>query len=254
VIEEIRALMDNYVSWLKDKTSLRQVNDWVEITTPYLDRHNDSLQIYAKRANSGYVLTDDGYVIEDLVSSGCRLETPKRRALLEMAVNGFGVQLNSGRLEIHASIENFALRKHNLVQAMLAVNDLFYLSEPMVTTFFFEDVVSWLELNEIRYTQQIKFTGRSGYDHLFDVVIPKSRSKPERIIKAINRPSKDTAQVLAFAWIDTKEVRPAGSKAYALLNDSDRVVSSDVIEALKSYEVNPVPWSLRESVRLEFAA
>lgn len=254
MIDEIRTLLDSYISWLRDKTTLRQVNDWVEITTPYLDRHNDLLQIYANRSDSGYILTDDGYVIEDLEQSGCRLETPKRQALLKMTLNGFGVQLNEKRLEIRASSDNFALRKHNLLQAMLSVNDLFYLAEPMVATLFFEDVVSWLELNDIRYTPQVKFTGKTGYDHLFDFVIPKSRAKPERIIRAINRPSKDTAQALVFAWIDTREVRPAESVAYALLNDTDRSVSIDVIEALRSYEVDPIPWSKRDSVRLEFAA
>lgn len=254
MIDEIKTLLDSYISWLRDKTTLRQVNDWVEITTPYLDRHNDLLQIYANRSDSGYILTDDGYVIEDLEQSGCRLETPKRQALLKMTLNGFGVQLNEKRLEIRASSDNFALRKHNLLQAMLSVNDLFYLAEPMVATLFFEDVVSWLELNDIRYTPQVKFTGKTGYDHLFDFVIPKSRAKPERIIRAINRPSKDTAQALVFAWIDTREVRPAESVAYALLNDTDHSVSIDVIEALRSYEVNPIPWSKRDSVRLEFAA
>ncbi|MBI4284167.1 MAG: DUF1829 domain-containing protein [Chloroflexi bacterium] len=253
MIDEIQTLLDNYVSWLRDKTTLRQVNDWVEITTPYLDRHNDQLQIYAKRSDSSYILTDDGYIIDDLEQSGCRLETPKRQSLLKMTLNGFGVQLNANRLEIPASSDNFALRKHNLLQAMLAVNDLFYMAEPIVQTLFFEDVVSWLELNEIRYTQQVKFTGKSGYDHLFDFVIPKSRSKPERILQAINSPNKNTAEALVFAWIDTKEVRPAESKAYALLNDTDRSVSAGVIEALKSYEVNPVLWSARDAVRLEFA-
>jgi hypothetical protein len=37
-------------SWLKDRTTLREVNgEYVEITTPYIDRHNDALQIYARR-------------------------------------------------------------------------------------------------------------------------------------------------------------------------------------------------------------
>ncbi len=31
MIEEIRSLIDNYLVWLKDKTVLRQVKDWVEI-------------------------------------------------------------------------------------------------------------------------------------------------------------------------------------------------------------------------------
>jgi hypothetical protein len=58
---------------------------------------------------------------------------------------------------------------------MLAVNDLFYLAEPFVKSLFFEDVVAWMDESEVRYTPKVKFTGVSGYDHLFDFVIPKSR-------------------------------------------------------------------------------
>jgi hypothetical protein len=253
MIEEIQNLIDNYLSWLKDKTVLRQVKDWVEITTPYLDRHNDYLQIYAKRQNGGYLLTDDGYVLEDLEQTGCKLESAKRQALLRITLNGFGVQANEGRLEIHASRDNFALRKHNLIQAMLAVNDLFYLAVPMVASLFYEDVVAWLDLHEIRYTPKVKFTGKSGYDHLFDFVIPKSRSYPERILHTINRPNRDTAQALAFSWIDTKEVRPPDSRAYAFLNDSDQTFSGSVLDALSNYDVNPILWSRREEVRKELA-
>ena len=140
MIEEIQDLIDTYLKWLKDKTLLRQVKDWVEITTPYLDRHNDYLQIYAKRQNGGYLLTDDGYVLEDLQQSGCKLESAKRQALLRITLNGFGVQTKEGRLEIHASPENFAIRKHNLIQAMLAINDLFYLAVPVVASLFYENV------------------------------------------------------------------------------------------------------------------
>jgi hypothetical protein len=38
MIGEIQKLIDEYTTWLKDKTALRQVGDWIEITTPYLDR------------------------------------------------------------------------------------------------------------------------------------------------------------------------------------------------------------------------
>jgi hypothetical protein len=74
------------------------------------------------------------------------------------------------------------------------------------------------------------------------------------ILKTINRPNRDTAQVVAFSWIDTKEVRPPDSKAYALLNDTEHAVSATVIEALQNYDVQPVPWSRREQVREELAA
>jgi hypothetical protein len=218
-MEEIQRLMDQYVEWLRSKTTLRQVDDWVEITTPYLDRHNDYLQIYARRQNGSYILTDDGYILSELELSGCKLESPKRLALLQMTLNGFGVKLVDGALEVIASKEDFPLRKHNLVQAMLAVNDLFYLASPMVANLFYEDVVAWLDENDIRYTPKVKFTGKSGYDHLFDFVIPKSKKQPERILQAINRPSRDEAMITAFAWFDTREARSPNSRAYAILND-----------------------------------
>lgn len=219
MIGEVQKLLDQYLVWLKDKTILRQIKDWVEITTPYLDRHNDYLQIYVKHMNGGFVLTDDGYIVNDLKSSGCELESKKRKELLTLTLNGFGVKVENDALVVHASPENFALRKHNLVQAMLAVNDLFYLSVPMVTSLFFEDVTAWLDQNDVRYTPKVKFSGKSGYDHLFDFVIPASKRQPERILQTINRPNRDTAQAVAFGWIDTKDVRPANSRAYALLND-----------------------------------
>jgi hypothetical protein len=254
MMDEIHALIEQYTAWLKDKTALRQVENWVEITTPYLDRHNDYLQIYVQRKNGDYVLTDDGYVLQELELSGCKLESAKRQALLKTTLNGFGIRLQGDRLEVHASRDNFAVRKHNLVQAMLALDDLFYLAAPVVSSLFFEDVQAWLDLHEIRYTPNVKFTGKTGYDHVFEFVIPKSKAKPERIIKLINRPNRDTAEALAFSWIDTREVRPSSSQAYAILNDSERSPNPNVLDALKSYEVHAVLWSKREEAREELAA
>lgn len=253
MIDEIQKLLDQYTLWLKDKTTLRQIGDWIEINTPYLDRHNDYLQIYAKRENGGYVLTDDGNTIGDLHRSGCDLENKKRQTLLKTTLNGFGVQVMGNALTVKASPANFALRKHSLIQAMLAVNDLFYLAKPIVASLFLEDVTAWLDLHEIRYTPNVKFTGQSGYDHVFDFVIPKSRKYPERILKAINRHNRDTAQAIA-SWIDTKEVRPHDSRAYAFLNDSEYTPTPSVLDALRNYDVRPVLWSNRDMIRPELVA
>src|SRR5439155_122220 len=140
--DEIEKLLHDYREWLKEKTTLREVNNaWVEITTPYLDRHNDMLQIYARAEDGGYVLTD------------------------------------------------------------------------------------------VSYTPRVKFTGISDYDHLFDFVIPKSRKQPERILQAINRPTRETAEAFIYKWTDTREVRPVDSKAYAILNDTEQPVSGGVLDA-----------------------
>lgn len=127
-VQDIQNLIDDYHGCLKDKTVLNQIDEWVEITTSYLDRHNDYLRIYVKKTNGGFLLTDDGYIIDDLKQSGCKLDSQKNQELLNMTLNGFDVQREGNELHVHASVESFASRKHNLLQAMLAVNDMVYLA------------------------------------------------------------------------------------------------------------------------------
>ena len=248
MIEDVQTQIDQYWRWLREHTSLRQVEDCIEITTPYLDRHNDCFQIYVKRENGEFVLTDDGYVIEDLEMSGCRIDSSRRQDLFRTMLNGFGVRTNGKALEVRASSDNFALRKHNLVQAMLAVNDLFCLASSTVTSLFHEDVTEWLDFSRIRYTPNVKFAGKSGYDHRFDYVIPKSTNAPERVLRAINRPNRNAAQAMIFSWTDTKERRSPDSRAYAILNDSEQDVSEGVLDAMRNYDVHPVLWSGRMNV------
>lgn len=248
-------LVSRYYDWLKAKTVWRDINGWAEITTPYLDRHNDYIQIYLREVDEIYVLTDDGYTIADLIQSGCSLDTPRRKALLQSTLNGFGVQLGDhSSLEVTATQENFALRKHSLLQAILAVNDLFYVARTNVESFFFEDVALWLDSADIRYTPKVSFMGHSRYTHQFDFAIPKSRNQPERILRVINNPNKDNAQNTAFAWVDTKDARPLGSVAYAILNDRDHSIGDSVLDALTSYEISPLPWSRRDEYRERLAA
>jgi hypothetical protein len=255
LVTDIDNLLDEYRVWLKSKTSLREINgSWVEITTPYLDRHNDALQIYVKRDDHGFLLTDDSYTINDLESSGCNLNTGKRKDLMRLTLAGFGVKLHGDALEVHVTPETFPLKKHNLIQAMLAVNDLFYLARPFVESLFFEDVIAWLDGNDIRYTPKVKFTGTSGYDHLFDFVIPKSKNEPERVVQTINRPSRDTAEALIYKWTDTREIRSPESHAYAILNDIGQSVPNGVIDALSKYSIRPVRWSERQNTARELAA
>jgi hypothetical protein len=251
MLEDIQKLLEDYSTWLKQNNNLREIGDWVEITTPYLDRHNDQIQIFARRENGNFILSDDGYIIRDLESSGCTLASPKRQELLKMTLSGFGVRQSGDELLVTATPEKFPLRKHNLIQAMLAVNDLFYLAEPIVKSLFYEDVIAWLDASDVRYTSKVKFTGVSGYDHLFDFVIPKSRQAPERILRAINRPRRDSAEAFLHAWTDTQQVRPPESRAFAILNDLGHQVPADVAEAFSAYNITPVLWSQREGIRAQ---
>ncbi len=254
--KDSEALLKQYFNWLKDKTFLKEVNDeWIEITTPYLDRHNDCLQIYLRREGANFLLTDDGYILDDLNSSGCDLTTRRRKDLLTTILNSFGVQLDekNQHLIVHSSMQDFPFKKHNLIQAMLAVNDLFCLARSEVKNLFVEDVTHWLDLSHVRYIPMVNFSGKSGFNHRFDFAIPKSENFPERLIQTINNPSKQTVQDAVFKWLDTRDVRPE-STLVALINDSAKAVSSNAIEAFENYNLKTVLWSEKEKSRDIFAA
>lgn len=110
---ECQKLVDSYVNWLRSRITVADINGVCEITTPFLDRHNDRLQIFVQRNGQGLRLTDDGYTVGDLESSGCRLDTSLRQRLLNTVLNGFGVTLNDdGELAVEASEHSFPQKKH----------------------------------------------------------------------------------------------------------------------------------------------
>ena len=244
--QECDRLINAYVDWLRHGISAKEIGKVCELTTPFLDRHNDHIQIYALRKNGKIRLTDDGYILSDLRTSGLDLSTPKRKSTIETILNGFGVKTDGSSLTIEASQHNAGQRLHALIQAMLAVNDMFVMAQPRVATFFFDDVKAFLDTHEVRYSTRVKLTGHSGYDHAIDFLIPKSRLHPERFIQAINAPNKNTIGTYLWALNDTRTARAEKTMAYAFLNDQDREIGGEVLEALEAYEVAPALWSRRE--------
>lgn len=244
----IESLVDGYFRWLRDKTKLNVSEKWAEITTPFLDRHNDYIQIYISAINGGkgLLLTDDGETLDDLAACGCNVTKGRRAALLATTLRSFGVKNVDGILQIEANATNFSLKKHNFIQTILAVNDLFFTSKTNVESFFTEDVAMWLDNSGVRYSSNIELIGKSTFSHHFDFVIPKSHKAPERIVKAINNPDKGAAQNLAFAWMDIKDIRANDARMYAVLNDTIKQIPSGVLDALRSYDVIPISWGERQ--------
>ena len=100
----------------------------------------------------------------------------------------------------------------------------------------------------------MQFSGKSGYHHQFDFVIPKSPKQPERIVQTISRPSKSEAEAVVFKWFDTKETRSPDSKMYAILNDFEHGVPTGVLEAMGNYGIASVPWGQRDTIVNDLAA
>ena len=246
-------LVNEYISWLRQNITVATIGEVCEITTPFLDRHNDYLQIYVIQENGRYVLSDDGYILSDLQMSGVEINTESRQQILDTTLAGLGVSRFGDELRVDAQRHNLAEKKHNLIQAMLTVNDMFMVARARVFSFFKEDVEQFLNLNNIRFIPSVSFRGKSGYTHQFDFAIPRSAKRPERIIKAINNPTKDNISSMIFSWNDTREVRPENAEAFAVLNDTERTISEDALNALRSYQITPFSWT-RRSQQIESLA
>ncbi len=243
----------SYLAWLKSQFSCRQTGRCTEITTPFVDRHNDQIQIYAVPTADGWSLTDAGETLSDLEMCGVHFESAKRQALLHEVLQGFGVTLRDGELTVFADAQSQPQQMNNLIQAVLAVNDLFCLAQPTVYPFFTENVAHWLDEKAIRFSPQVSFSGKSTFSHHYDFLIPKSQQSPERLLKVINTPNRDYAKQVAFSWIDTRETRPAASECFVLLNDAEGIPAG-IMTSLEQYDMVPVPWGEREQFTARLAA
>ena len=220
-------------------------NNNYEIETPFLDRRNDHISIYAKGIDTdSIILTDNGYTLNDLMLSGLHFETSKRQEELKTLLNGLGIKVNDKKeIYVIASNDTFAYQMHNLIQALISVNDMFVLSKSNVMNIFFDDVLQYFDQNKIRYSYNIAIEGKSHLSHKFDMIIPKSKEAPERTIKAINNPKVENIKSTLFAFEDIGDRKGEG---YIILNDIETIINPKIIEAIDICQVCPFLWSKKD--------
>jgi hypothetical protein len=135
----VHKLIENYTSWLQGNIKLKELDNGVVcIQTPFLDISNDYIEIFIEKKGLGeFSLTDGGYTISNLEMRGCNLKAQKIKKLLTYLLNSFGVKFEGEELQITANTQNFPAKKHNLIQAILAMN-----TELIVVNLLSEGVVT----------------------------------------------------------------------------------------------------------------
>mgnify|MGYP001573055465 CR=1 FL=1 len=164
-------IKESYIEWLKQNVLVSPIdkNKWL-IETPFLDRHNDYIEIYViQKGKDDYLLTDDGYIFSDLKASGFEIGSPKRKELFNLALAGLGVKFGdrSKELYIETDMSNMGKSKHKLLQAMISINDMFMLAGPTVSSLFKEDVKRYFKRNAIPFNYDMKVMGKSFFERFF---------------------------------------------------------------------------------------
>ena len=219
------------------------MGEYYEITTPYLDNANDYLQIYVRQVEDSIYFTDDCATIRNLKMHGFQF-TQARKTRLQQILNQYGVKLNGDELICKAPVSSFAQKKHLFVQAMLRIDDMFAISKPKGTSFFLNDIQDFFAERDIFCSENVQFTGISGFPHNYDFLLQRSKTKPERLCQAVNSPNKSSMSNILFAWNDTKPARRHDSQLIVILNDQN-VIARGVEDAFLNYQAKVVRWSER---------
>ena len=243
---DIQILVDEYAAWLKSEITFERVGEYYEITTPYLDNANDYLQIYVRQDGDEVYFTDDSATIHGLKMLGFQF-TPNRKTQLQKILNQYGVKMDRDELITKAPIKNFAQKKHLFIQAILKIDDMFAISKSKIASLFLDDIQAFFEENEIFYSDDVQFTGISGFAHSYDFLLQRTKTKPERLCQAINSPNKSSMGNILFAWNDTKPSRKKDSQLIVILNDQNSIAHG-IEDAFINYDAKVIRWSERNRV------
>lgn len=241
-----------YYQWLKDRTFVQkdEQTDWYVINTPFFGAFNDSIDLYAKNNGNKILFSDNGETLNNLEIQGININQSKyRRQLFENILRSYGIKFSQEELIIETEITNFAQAKHNMICGILEINDLHILSKTNVSSIFKEDVRNHLDKLDLIYTPDFISKGQTGLEFNFDFQIAKRNE--EIVIKSFNTINKIYLSNFLFSWEDIKPIREKATKkevrAIAFINDFDKEVKQEFLDALLSKNADYILWSKRNN-------
>ncbi|WP_435005142.1 DUF1828 domain-containing protein [Tundrisphaera lichenicola] len=252
---DVKDLLKTYLEWLGTQASQEQLDGgWSSITLPYLDRHNDYLQVFIREEFEGVRITDDGRIIRDLANIGCDLKAvgTKRRRLASTILRGMGLDIDAidtGEITTNAVNGDFAGKLHSVLMSMMAIDGLAVASPPNIAAIFKDDVVDWLRALNIDFQDGATYRGHSGNNHKFDFLVRSKTEGPSKILQVLSKPDRMHVQSFTYEVIDTLQaVQGVPPDFFALYSDS-QPLPQHLRNALYSHRIEPVQWSERDALR-----
>ena len=242
--------IQEYYNWLRDKTAVSkdQETGWHTISTPFIGMFNDIIEVYVKMEEGKVFLSDDGITLSNLELSGAPvIHSQKRKEWLEMVLLNYGITRKDNELQTVGTEKDFNQKKHNLICAVLEISDMAMMAKHTVTSLFKEDVKEYLDEQSIIYTPQFIAKGSTGIEFTFDFQI--AGRETELVIKSFNSLNKMNVPNFLFGWEDIKGAREKitgkALKGMAVINNIDKDIKPEYLEALKSKDAEFILWSDR---------
>ncbi len=245
MIDQLRKL---YNDWNQQTIQFEKFDSFIEITTSFVDMHHDFIQLFLTKEEDFYIITDDGHIINELDMLGIDIHnTQKRKEFINMSLKIFGVKLNKNTNELYVTFQNineYPEWQNRLIQCLLRISDMLMTSRNNVVSIFTEEISSFFLDHNILFNEGPSFIGVSGKSQRFDFSLPRSRTRNEKLIKAINSPSSESYREALFSWLDIKSTR-INSDFLVIANDNNKPLTDGFLEPFINYEVEVLRWSDR---------
>lgn len=242
----INSLMESYIQWSRNKISFNELGDSIEIVTPFVDMFHDHISLYIINQNNHYIISDDGYIIDELDTLGFSpTSTPKRKSFFNQTLNTFGVKHNTTTNELYIEFNDLSRYpevQQRLIQCVLKVSDMLMTSQQRVKNYFTEDISEYFLDESVPFTTNSSFLGRTGNLVNFDFVIGQTRTSPATLIKAINNPTGDAYIEPLFHIDDVRKMR-TNHRFFIIANDMNKEISDKFQSSANGWDVPVLPWS-----------
>jgi hypothetical protein len=244
-MENLKDFAKNYLNFLKSNLSVKKIETAHEIVLPFEDHIGDSIVCYVddKKENGMFLVSDDGYIINNLIDTGINIDKKSsRRKTIEQICMLSGVSLSDdNEMTVLSSEKDLPSKVHQLAMTMLQIDDMYLTNTVRTTSYFLEDVTNFFIKNDIYFSDNVSFVGRSGLTQKFDLCFQRNKNHNERLCKAINNPTRDSLTTTVFAWLDIEKTRN-DAKCIVILNDA-HTIKSDIVQGFKQYGIMTVPFS-----------
>ncbi|WP_367341831.1 DUF1828 domain-containing protein [Limosilactobacillus sp.] len=215
-------LENSYYKWLKKDLIFKDVeNGYVSISTPFIDPSFDNINLYVHGIGQNKIeVSDFGFTISNLEDAGINLDKRSRVVyrIFKQALDDFGIKREDEALLIRTSKDRFPIAKNRLLQGIMRINDIIYLSKGNVKVAFNDIVDNFLLKESVLYTHNIEIASENGISSHFDFLIPE-KNGVEKLIKTSARPNDPNyAKAFNFDVKATKLNRPNATFIY-LFND-----------------------------------
>lgn len=248
---DANVLKKNYIDWFTQKIEFKNIEEnIVRIDVPFHDSMNDEIVFYAEfdSHTENIILTDDGYTLFNLESTGLNIKASKRRKkIFYDNLSSYGVKYNEKTDELYSTckMKNFSEVKHRFLQCLIFINDMYILNENNVKHIFAEDVEKVFDYNDIMYSKDLSIIGKSGMTHKFDFLITSTKNKPEKFIKAVSNPNNSIVIKACVTDVNQAKMveREKPNNIYVILNDKEKEVSSSSENLLRDSGIHYIKFN-----------